>query len=73
MEQFTPEPSDSAEEPQLEPALPFMMKRRSAIAHLTFVLFPILTGVGFGLIEVSYGLIAGGIASGIYGYILGKN
>jgi hypothetical protein len=44
---------------------------RDKSANLLMVSFVILTGIGAGMIDTSLGLIAGGLACGIFGFLLG--
>ncbi len=44
---------------------------RDKLANVLMVSFIILTGIGAGMVDTSLGLIVGGLACGIFGFLLG--
>lgn len=72
MEKFTYDAPHDGEEAAAPVSEPPGIDPRSVVAHFLMVLFIILPAVGFAFIEISYGLIAGGLTCGIYAYLLGS-
>lgn len=45
--------------------------QRDSLANVLMVSFIILTGIGAGMVYMPLGLIVGGLACGIFGFLLG--
>lgn len=49
----------------------FSWLQRDSLANVLMVSFIILTGIGAGMVYMPLGLIVGGLACGIFGFLLG--